>query len=128
MFFIGFLIAGGGTDAGRQKVEIYIPASNRTCRLQDLPDKGRFYVSMCAGLLCGAGDPDTGKTCLKFNLAEGTFRKTPVNITYQIGRLCWDLGDRGVLTISSSSNSHSDLVSSDGLSSTSSFSLRRMTM
>ena len=119
------------------EVEIYIPASQKTCQLENLPDSHRIYVSMCGGLLCGgAGGWPAGKTCLKWEPESGTFSTTPVNISHSgSGNLCWDLGDRGVLIIGVDGlpsfvhgNSTTDLVDADGMSSSFSFTLEHKTM
>ena len=123
LFFIisvGFLIAGGATNEGRQKVEIYIPASQKTCGLQNLPDTYRSWASMCGGLLCGGqkGMP-SGDYCLKWEPERGTFSETPVERSIgQSGFSCWDLGDRGVLIMGynyGGDNRTTDLVAADGL-------------
>ena len=128
----GFLIAGGVTHEGRQKVEIYIPASNKTCGLQNLPDTYRFGVSMCGGLLCGGviGMP-SGDYCLKWEPERGTFSGTPVERSIGINFFsCWDLGDRGVLImgyndlLEGGDDRITDQVAADGLTSSSSFTLK----
>jgi len=120
----GFLIAGGGDEPwGEQKVEIFIPAFDKTCPLENLPDTLREDVSMCGGLLCGGwrGHPDSDY-CLKWDSETGTFSGTQVerSIGPYHGLSCWDLGDRGVLIMGRTTN----LVSVNGLTSSPSFPLQ----
>ena len=50
--YISAIIITGGIDAGSQSAELYIPASNTSCRLPDLPDMRQEH-SQAAGVLCG---------------------------------------------------------------------------
>ena len=52
MIYIPAIIITGGIDAGSQSAELYIPASNTSCRLPDLPDMRQEH-SQAAGVLCG---------------------------------------------------------------------------
>ena len=59
MIYIPAIIITGGIDAGSQSAELYIPASNTSCRLPDLPDMRQEH-SQAAGVLCGGwGDSIT---------------------------------------------------------------------
>merc|ERR550532_3308405 len=124
----GFLIAGGGSYDGRQKVEIVIPAKNKSCELENLPDSDRYHSSLCGGLLCGGEGVSAGDYCLKWDPETGTFSGTPVQRSgWPMGLSCWDLGDRGVLMMGSSSSGvdrTTDLVAVNGLTSSSSFPLK----
>ena len=52
MIYISVIIITGGIDAGSQSAELYIPASNTSCRLPDLPDMRQEH-SQAGGVLCG---------------------------------------------------------------------------
>ena len=53
---LGFIITGGKpvTEAG-DLVEVFIPQTEKTCWLYDLPDK-RQHHSYCGNLICGGDD------------------------------------------------------------------------
>ena len=128
---VGFLIAGGGSDDERQKVEIFIPSLNKTCPLENLPDRYRYYSSLCGGLLCGGsvyGGVPAGDYCLKWESETGTFSETQVQRSGETwGLSCWDLGDPGVLIIGyhkGGDDRTTDLVSVNGLTSSPSFPLK----
>ena len=104
-------------------MEIVIPDKNKTCNLENLPDR-RLFSSLCGGLLCGGDKVPAGDYCLKWDPETGTFSGTPV-VQSGIGThslSCWDLGDRGVLMMGYISYT-TDLVAVNGLNSSSSFPL-----
>ena len=114
-------------------MEIYIPALNKTCELEeDLPDSYRYKATMCGGLLCGGGVVvPASDYCLR--LAGTTFSKTSVERSVPYGGLsCWDRGDRGVLIMGYNYDHYeregddrtTDLVSVDGSTSSPSFPLK----
>ena len=70
----------------------------------------------------------SGDYCLKWDPETGTFSETPVERSIWEALLtCWDLGDRGVLFMGSNfdlDNTTTDLVDVNGLTSSSSFTLK----
>ena len=70
----------------------------------------------------------SGDYCLRWNPETGTFSETPVERSIgQNGLSCWDLGDRGVLIMGynkGGDNRTTDLVSVNGTTSSSSFTLK----
>ena len=71
----------------------------------------------------------SGDYCLKWEPERGTFSETPVerSIGQNGGFSCWDLGDRGVLIMGHNQGGDdrsTDLVAADGLTSSSSFTLK----
>ena len=75
---MAILITGGGilsfdpTEA-QKSAEIFIPNSNTSCSLPDLPDK-RFAHTQDGPLLCGGYSTDSrGKSCLKWNPENGSW-------------------------------------------------------
>ena len=109
-------------------MEIVIPAKNKSCELENLPDSYRYHSSLCGGLLCGGEGVSAGDYCLKWDPETGTFSGTSVQRSIAThGLSCWDLGDRGVLMMGSSSSGvdrTTDLVAVNGLTSFSSFPLK----
>ena len=74
---IAVLIVGGrGTWEHELTPEIYIPSTNTSCILPDLPDR-RTYSSLDGNLLCGGihrrPDPGARSTCIKFDLTSGAW-------------------------------------------------------
>ena len=69
-----------------------------------------------------------GDYCLKWDPERGIFSETPVERSIgQNGLSCWDLGDRGVLIMGYNEGGDdrtTDLVAADGLTSSSSFTLK----
>ena len=71
----------------------------------------------------------SGDYCLKWNPERGSFSETPVerSIGPNGGLSCWDLGDRGVLIMGYNQGGDdrtTDLVDVNGLTSSSSFTLK----
>ena len=112
-------------------MEIVIPDKNKTCNLENLPDR-RLFSSLCGGLLCGGDKVPAGDYCLKWDPETGTFSGTSVQrsgVTH--GLSCWDLGDRGVLMMGynrGGDDRTTDLVAVNGLTSSSSFPLKHKIM
>ena len=56
--------------------EIYIPSTNKSCTLPDLPDRRR-YSSLDGNLLCGGmhrkPSPGPRSTCIKFDFTSGAW-------------------------------------------------------
>merc|ERR1712038_287663 len=123
----GVIITGGW------KVEVFNLHTNKTCQLPDLPGPGRSSHSLCGHLLCGGisstnnEDSSTLQSCLMLNPLTGDF--TPTSVTLREKRynhLCWDVeGENGPILLmgGSYSRSSTELVSSDGSSSSASFTL-----
>ena len=120
-----------GAYRGGQKVEIYIPASKKTCNLTNLPDSYRLGSSMCGGLLCGGGGVITsGDYCLEWDPETGNFSETPVGKSIgQQGFSCWNLQKSGVLIMGHNKGGDdrtirtTELVVVNGTTSSSSFKL-----
>ena len=120
--------------------------TSHSCRRSDFPGGERSGHSLCGHFLCGGGtstDSDTQRTCLKLNPLTGDFTFTPVTLIHKrSGHMCWDIdGEDGpVLLLGGvgkwvNDGSHgpeasrtTELVSSDGSSSSASFSLLNDTM
>ena len=71
----------------------------------------------------------SGDYCLKWEPERGTFSDAPIERSIgQPGLSCWDLGDRGVLIMGyyneGGDDRTTDLVAADGLTSSSSFTLK----
>ena len=107
------------------KVEVFNIKTKKTCHLPDLPGDARDTHSQCGNLLCGGYD-SVSRSCLMLDPLTGKF--TPTSVTLREERLfhlCWNLeGENGsTLLMGSDSTRITELVSSDGSSSSSSFSL-----
>ena len=108
------------------KVEVFNIKTKKTCQLPDLPGDARDIHSQCGNLLCGGYD-SVSRSCLMLDPLTGKF--TPTSVTLREERsfhLCWNLeGENGstLLMGGSVSTRSTELVSSDGSSSSSSFSL-----
>ena len=92
---IAILITGG--LSADTKAEIYIPATNRSCQLPDLPVRRYFHTQdgflTCGGtiepLLCHTWNPETGTWPESYNLTTGrsmlSWTPRSGNGTYLIG-------------------------------------------
>ena len=121
------MIITGNSPALRSgvKVEVFNIKTKKTCQLPDLPGDARDIHSQCGNLLCGGYD-SVSRSCLMLDPLTGKF--TPTSVTLREERsfhLCWNLeGENGsTLLMGSDSTRITELVSSDGSSSSSSFSL-----
>ena len=106
--------------------------TKKICQLPNLPGSDRFYHSQCGNLLCGG--VYSLRSCLMLNPLTGDF--TPTSVTLREGRhghLCWDVeGENGPTLlmggiIYSGSECSTELVSSDGSSSSADFTLEYKT-
>ena len=112
LFCIAALIVGGkgfGSDGqytGHDlTAEIYIPSTNKTCTLPNLPDR-RTYSTVNGNLVCGGlhakPSPGSRNTCIKFDLTSGVWtsaytldggRRKHVSWTPQSGSGTYLMGD-----------------------------------
>ena len=123
------MIITGNSPALRSgvKVEVFNIKTKKTCQLPDLPGDARFMHSQCSNLLCGGGDDSVSRSCLMLDPLTGKF--TPTSVTLREERsfhLCWNLeGENGstLLMGGSVSTRSTELVSSDGSSSSTNFNL-----
>lgn len=79
---IAALIVGGSGLAEEQRYadvltpEIYIPSTNKSCTLPDLPDR-RTYSSLDGNLICGGihrrPSPGARSNCIKFDFTSGSW-------------------------------------------------------
>lgn len=108
------------------KVEVFNSKKNKICRLPDLPGVGRWGHSQCGHLLCGGVDYST--QCLVLNPLTGNFTPTSVRLREKrLYHLCWDVeGENGpnLLMGGDYSGRSTELVSSDGSSSSANFTLK----
>ena len=138
------IISGGYPSSSGLKVEVFNINQNKSCRLDDLPvimrgDYERYHHSQCGHLLCGGNDFTTYRSCLMLNPLTGVF--SPTSVTLRERRddhLCWDVeGENGPVLLmggdsesddSNDSERSTELVSSDGLTSSASFNLKYNTV
>ena len=116
------------------KVEIFNPKTNHSCNLPNLPTisgsrEVRYQHSQCGGMICGGGyNSSTQRSCLKLNPLTGAFTPTSVRLVENRGgHLCWDVEGEGGPTLligGTDSPRSTELVNSDGLSSSASFNLQ----
>ena len=110
-------------------VEIFNPHTKHSCRLPDLPGKARHAHSQCGRLICGGCCSSSSlQSCLKLNPLTGAFTPTSVKLLERRhSRLCWDVEGEGgpsLIIGGKHSPSSTELVNSDGLSSSASFNLQ----
>ena len=80
MFYISciavLIVGGRGTWEHELKPEIYVPSTNTSCTLPDLPDR-RTHSSLDGNLLCGGihrrPSPGPRSSCIKFNFTSGAW-------------------------------------------------------
>ena len=112
-------------------VEVFNPQTRHSCRLVDLPPgKGRYQHSLCSNLLCGgftsvfSGEE---RSCLKLNPRTGVFSPTSIRLVKRRTiHVCWEVEGKGgpaLLLGGFHSPNSTELVGSDGLTSSKSFSL-----
>ena len=108
-------------------MEVFHPYSNQTCALSNLPPmEGRSQSTLCSGLLCGGVAGSASKSCLRFDDDDGQFKNTTVTLQQNRNEdLCWSRSDGALLLGGEGSESlrSSELLQSDGSSSSTSFSL-----
>ena len=106
-------------------VEVFNPHTNHSCRLADLPGEVRYGHTLCGQMLCGGGDfSSTQRSCLKLNPLTGAFSPTSVRLVEEReDHLCWDVDGDVLLLGGGFSQRSTELVNSDGLSSSASFNL-----
>ena len=123
------------------KVEIFNPKTNHSCSLPNLPTisgsrEVRYQHSLCGGMICGGAgggyNSSTQRSCLKLNPLTGAFTPTSVRLVERrYDHLCWDVEGEGGPTLligGRFSPRSTELVYSDGSSSSSSFTLPYDTM
>ena len=117
------IITGGSYQP--EKVEVYNPMSQSSCALADLPDR-RYGHSLCGGLLCGGyGTSHIGRSCLVWDANTRTFTTgREVLVEWRRDHLCWAAAGGVLLLGGDWSPTTSELVASDGTTSTASFSLQ----
>ena len=125
----GVIVTGGrpGVLLG-VSVEVFNPHTNHSCSLPDLPGGMRDSHSQCGGIICGGEDSSTQQSCLKLNPLTGAFTPTSVRLVEsRYAHLCWDVEGEGgpSLLIGGWLSPYStELVNSDGSSSSASFTLQ----
>ena len=84
------LITGGADGDDRFSSEIYNPFTKTSCSLPQLPD-ARGVHSQNAGLTCAGGykAPASENTCVKWNPASGTWKKSHSLKEGRIGHVSW---------------------------------------
>ena len=123
------MIITGNSPALRSgvKVEVFNIKTKKTCHLPDLPGDARDTHSQCGNLLCGGGDDSVSRSCLMLDPLTGKFTPTSVTLREErVSHLCWDAeGENGPTLLMGGYDlkRSTELVSSDGSSSSSSFSL-----
>ena len=94
---------------------MFLPSSNTTCTLPDLPE-GRGYHSQAGGLACGGGywTPDDAPTsCDRWT--AGTWTRTSHNLRKQRGgHVSWSTSEGVYLIGGKYSGMTSELVKEDG--------------
>ena len=130
----GVIVTGGKPESSvGVSVEVFNPQTNHSCSLLHLPGEVRDSHSLCRELLCGGGDysnssSSTQRSCLKLNPLTGVFTPTSVTLVEKRwSHLCWDVEGEGGPTLligGHSSLRSTELVSSDGSSSSDSFTLQ----
>ena len=124
------LTGGEPSESVGVSVEVFNPHTNHSCRLPDLPDEKRWDHSQCGGMICGGNrSPTTAlRSCLKLNPLTGAFTPTSVRLVEKrYNHLCWDVEGEGGPTLligGGLSPRSTELVNSDGLSSSASFTLQ----
>ena len=115
------LITGG--DVTQKSAEIFLPGSNTSCQLPSLPDK-RFRHVQAGLVLCGGLSESTRRSCLKWNVQHGRWATPSVRLSEIRWNSCiWAHDDELVLMGGYSAEWTSEIVSSDGAITRSSFSM-----
>ena len=125
----GIIVTGGNpTQTAGVSVEVFNPHTYHSCSLPDLPGEVRYSHSLCRDLLCGGQSSSSRRSCLKLNPLRGVFNHTSVSLVEErANNLCWDVEGEGGQTLlvgGTYSGRTTELVSSDGLSTSANFSLQ----
>ena len=124
----GVIVTGGRPSPVGVSVEVFNPHTKHSCSLTHLPGHEIFLHSQCGRMICGGISFSNQQSCLKLNPLTGAFTPTYGKLVEKrYNHLCWDVEGEGGPTLligGQFSPRSTELVSSDGLSSSASFTLQ----
>ena len=121
------LITGG--FGAEQSAELFLPWSNSTCELPQLPDE-RYDHVQSGDMMCGGEHPGT-RNCVKWSAEQGDWLTLPLTLTE--GRddsTAWtESRDHNLIILGGQNHAGetSETVSSDGVSTRTSFKMKYRT-
>ena len=114
MYFSAILITGGYNNGYLKSAEMFLPSSNTTCSLPELPEK-RGQHTQDGGLACGGNDSSMRTNCDRWTAGNWT-RTSHTLRAARYNHMSWSTAE-GVFLIggwSSASQKTSELVKEDG--------------
>ena len=113
MYFSAVLITGGGRNGFFLKsAEMFLPSSNTTCSLPELPE-ARGWHTQDGGLACGGGSSSTLTSCARWS--AGTWTRTSHTLRERRYRhVSWSTAEGVYLIGGAYSPLTSELVKEDG--------------
>ena len=112
------LITGGHNTGVGGTVELFLPSSNVSCRLPQLPDSREFH-SLDTNLLCGGGGGSgTSQSCLEWSLVQGMWSESHTLSVTRAYHVSWtpgaDIGTYLMGGYTGESQASSTLLKPDG--------------
>ena len=118
LYISAFLMTGGYRGATIKSTEMFLPSSNTSCTLPELP-QGRHYHTQDGGLLCGGGygggssGSTTQNSCERFS--AGTWTRTSHNFREpRFLHVSWSTAEGVYLIGGIYSGTTSELIKEDG--------------
>ena len=111
------VLISGGVGTNQKSAEIYIPVTNSSCSLPELPNR-RFFSTQSGDLLCGGGSdtnslPNTREYCITWSL--NAWSKSHISLLHKrYGHSSWVTRSGTYLIGGTHSPRTSELVHEDG--------------
>ena len=111
------VLISGGVGTNKKSAEIYIPVTNSSCSLPELPNR-RFFSTQSGDLLCGGGSdknslPNTREYCITWSL--NAWSKSHISLLHKrYGHSSWVTRSGTYLIGGTHSPRTSELVHEDG--------------
>ena len=112
MYFSAILITGGYNNGYLKSAEMFLPSSNTTCSLPELPE-ARYYHTQNNDLACGGPSSNTQSTCVKWSSESGSWTQSHTLRQSRFWHVSWATED-GVYLMGGTSSRTTELVKEDG--------------
>ena len=118
VILVAVLITGGHNTGVGDTVELFLPISNVSCRMPQLPDSREFHTMdhLDTHLLCGGSG--TGQSCLEWSSAQGMWSESHTLSVTRAYHVSWtpdaDIGTYLMGGYTGDSQASSTLLKPDG--------------